>query len=202
LLMDERNKPRACAHCQAPLTAKKKSVRFCSLRCANLAEPRRNPRGSLADRFWSRVNKSGPIVQPTLGACWIWTAGLSTAGYGKIATGNGSTSVYSHRVSWELHSGPIPDGLWVLHKCDNPKCVNPEHLFLGTAQDNLGDMRMKGRDARGASHGVARFNDVSVREIRAAYATGVGIHALSRRLACSPTTIFNIVHRLTWRHVA
>lgn len=87
-------------------------------------------------RFWSKVRKSK--------GCWIWTAAASGVGdYGYFWSG--SAMVRAHRFSWELHNGPIPEGLKVLHACDVPLCVNPSHLFLGTMQDNSDDMVQKGR---------------------------------------------------------
>ena len=101
-----------------------------------------NPR-PLAERFhekYERVPESG---------CWIWTASrMAKGGYGKIVLHQGDQiATGAHRVSWILHNGPIPDGLWVLHQCDVPACVNPEHLFLGTAKDNNRDCAQKGRKA-------------------------------------------------------
>jgi hypothetical protein len=87
-------------------------------------------------RFWRNVQKT-----PT---CWLWTGAYQKPGYGKI--GDGSHSKYAHRVSWELQAGAIPHGLQVLHRCDNPQCVRPDHLFLGTQADNVADMYAKGRD--------------------------------------------------------
>lgn len=75
--------------------------------------------------------------------CWHWTAHLGHFGYGKIY--NDKKASYAHRVSWELHNGEIPEGMSVLHKCDNPQCVNPDHLFLGKQGDNVSDMLNKGR---------------------------------------------------------
>lgn len=100
---------------------------------------------SLEDRFWNKVDKE------TESGCWEWV-GSTRNGYGCIRP-IGVTK-YSHRVSWELHNGPIPDGLWVLHKCDNRKCVNPDHLFLGTNQDNVNDKMSKGRGPVGARNGM------------------------------------------------
>lgn len=96
-----------------------------------------------ACRFWTKVNKNGPTLQPALGPCWLWTAGTTKAGYGQAASAG--LNRYAHRVSWRLTHGPVPDGLWVLHKCDNPPCLNPAHLFLGTAKDNAMDREAKGR---------------------------------------------------------
>ena len=91
----------------------------------------------LATRFWEKVKKSDD--------CWVWTAAIDKCGYGYIGLGPGKGMGKAHRVSWQLHKGGIPEGLCVLHKCDNPSCVNPEHLFLGTQKDNAVDRELKGR---------------------------------------------------------
>ena len=97
---------------------------------------------SVEDRFWAKVDKTGD--------CWLWTASVfrERYGYGKFQAGENRANtrvVYAHRYSWELVNGPVPDGLFVCHHCDNPPCVNPAHLFVGTHQDNVDDMMSKGR---------------------------------------------------------
>jgi hypothetical protein len=97
-------------------------------------------RRPVTERFWKNVRKSD--------ACWEWTANRSTAGYGHIKKGGRQgEQLGAHRVSWELHNGPIPPGLFVCHHCDNPRCVRPDHLFLGTTTDNVRDAICKGRMA-------------------------------------------------------
>lgn len=89
-------------------------------------------RRALHDRFWEKVWKSDD-------GCWEWTAYTDCFGYGCFGIGREARSVGAHRISWELTYGTIPSGLWVLHRCDNPPCVRPDHLYLGTAADNSRD---------------------------------------------------------------
>ena len=100
--------------------------------------------------------------------CWVWLAAIDSRGYGQSYIG-GKPGRGSHRVSYELHVGPIPDGLHVLHRCDNRRCINPEHLFLGTHQDNMRDRNSKGRQAhnRGERGGGSKLSETKVREIKA-----------------------------------
>lgn len=102
---------------------------------------------SIADRFWLKVKRTR--------GCWIWTGSVNAKGYGQMSQGRrGLRPLQTHRVSWQLHYGQIPDGLLVLHSCDNPRCVRPDHLFLGTAADNTADMvaKERGRWQRNAPH--------------------------------------------------
>ena len=118
------------------------------------------------EAFWLRVDKSGGE-----NACWIWRGALSD-GYGTTRW-NGPMKK-AHRISYELTYGGFPDALYVLHSCDNPRCVNPLHLFLGTAQDNMDDMyrKCRGNPQRGAARHNYKLNDEQVEEIRRKYADG------------------------------
>jgi len=127
-----------CRQCGGPAKNQRrdKVKQFCSARCRNLGNLPKHP--PLSDRFWSHVDTSGE--------CWVWTAARASkrGGYGRFGIENQQTE-YAHRVSWRLAYGPIPTGLWVLHHCDNPPCVRPSHLFLGTQVENMADMTIKGR---------------------------------------------------------
>lgn len=152
-------------------------------------------RRPLAERFWEKVDRRGPDE------CWEWTASINRKGYGGISTGSIRRGDYKRhiasRVSWELHYGPIPDGMFVCHNCDNPPCVNPAHLWLGTHTENLQDMSAKGR----ASTPSAKLTKEQVIEIRQLYADGMGQTAIAERYDVRHEAIYKIVHRLRWKHV-
>ena len=110
-------------------------------------------------RFWKKVRKTE--------TCWIWIAGVNAKGYGTMKPEGEYIPMLAHRFSWTLHCGEIPGGLCVLHKCDNPSCVRPDHLFLGTRADNNIDMHAKGRGGAGRTGPGSRrkLSDWEVREM-------------------------------------
>jgi len=120
---------------------------------------------SEADRFWEKVNKTDE--------CWIWTAALNEWGYGNFGNANGRTEL-AHRVAWRLTHGNDAGTLRVCHSCDNPPCVRPDHLFLGTHADNVADQVAKGRQARspGEKNGRVKLSDAAVEELRSRYRPG------------------------------
>lgn len=167
--------------------------------------PRRRgvPRRPVAERFWAKVNKNGPVVRPELGPCWVWTGARTKAGYGTINSGGKSgVPLYAHRVSYELAKGLLPPNTDACHRCDNPPCVRPVHLFAGTRLDNAADAHSKGRLAVGSAHGQAKVDAETVRAIRARYRTGgVSQATIAREYGVSQMTISKIVRRETWAHV-
>jgi hypothetical protein len=132
--------------------------------------------------------------------CWEWT-GVRVGGYGKLSTGH-ATYVRAHRYSWMRSRGPIPDGLHVLHHCDNPPCVNPDHLYLGTAADNARDRVQRLRGNHGSRNGRARFDEETVARIRVEHASGISQRELARRYNCVPSLVSRIVHRRIWKVAA
>lgn len=152
-------------------------------------------RKSSEQRFWTKVQK--PIGE----GCWIWTASKYPYGYGCIRF-NGRNEA-AHRVSWELHNGPIPDSMQVLHHCDNPPCVNPSHLFLGTNQDNIDDKVKKGRSVGhiGEKHPKARLTNEQARFIKS-YPKGYGTCVmLSKMFNMSRKYIWRIRHDCLWKNI-
>lgn len=147
---------------------------------------------NLEARFW-------PKVQRTDG-CWLWTAALFPNGYGCIADKPGPAKG-THRVAWELTNGPIPAGMFVLHRCDNRRCVRPDHLFLGTQRDNMRDRNQKQRGAlpTGSAHHWAKYGDETVAQIRALAATGMTFAAISREVGVSRPHVSRLVRHSATR---
>lgn len=147
-------------------------------------------------RFLGKVNKN-----PESG-CWEWTGAKTYKGYGKLQIARHMRA--AHRVAYETYNGPIPDGLLVCHSCDNRACVNPAHLFLGTAADNNLDRDRKGRGnhAVGEKCGSAKLTEKVVREIRSRYAGGETQTSLERVYNIDQTTISKIVLGKLWVHVS
>ena len=143
-------------------------------------------------RFWAKVRRHE-------GGCWEWGGCLSDTGYGTFYAGR----VYStHRYSWELHFGPIPTGMCVLHRCDNRACVRPDHLWLGTKAENSRDMVAKGRERvpalRGSAHGEAKLTEEAVIEIRSSDAKGIDLAA---KFGVSPSLVSLVRKRKAWQHI-
>ena len=150
-------------------------------------------------RFWARVEKTD--------GCWLWRGGSTKprrgAGYGQFTLNHRKDG--AHRISWQIANGPVPDGMCVLHTCDNPPCVNPAHLYLGTMQDNINDRERRRRSKqRGSNHTNAKFNELVVAHARSLYHRNGPFTAreLARILAVSETNIWVMLIGRTWKHVA
>ncbi len=129
--------------------------------------------------------------------CWEWTAYKDSEGYGRVTIGGGH-STYAHRLSWRLWRGEIPRGLCICHKCDNPGCVRPDHLFLGTPKDNVHDSITKQRHRLCAPR--AKLTTAQVQEIRALYSSGAETQkSLSHIFGVDRSTIGYIVRNKVWR---
>lgn len=159
------------------------------------------PVPTLEEKFWARVNKNGP-VQPHvahLGACWEWSGSVGSHGYGIL-----SRAHLAHRFSWLIHAGD-PAMMFVCHKCDNRRCVRPDHLFLGTDADNKADMVRKGRARPGITRGNARWNsklnEALVRQIRAAYESGKTWRQLADETGLAWATVRAAVIGQNWKWV-
>jgi hypothetical protein len=177
---------------------RRKDMRFCSVRCRH---ERARSETICRERFWERVNKDGP-EHLTLGKCWVWTGYRIEEGYGQLTVNNRPCP--AHRYSYELHFGKPPDSLCVCHHCDNPPCVNPAHLFLGTNQDNVDDKVAKGRCLVGERHGRAKLSDDQVREMRRRYrprSKTDGALAMAKEFGVSEPTVRQIIARRIWTHI-
>lgn len=185
-----------------------------TMQAAEMTVPRARKEINLTPKqernFWKKVDKSGP------NDCWLWTAAKSKKGYGSFGAGKNSSS---HRISWTLSNGQIPDELCVCHRCDNPPCVNPDHLFLGTNLDNVRDKISKGRArydcgdnhharlrpermARGERCSNAKLTAEKVIEIRTIYAAGgTTLKKLGAQFDVHLSLISLVVQRKIWKHI-
>ena len=164
---------------------------YCGRVCALIGRNR-----SFADRFWSRVDRSGE--------CWLWTGPCNPGGYG-IVSGKLGYGSLSHRVAWQLVNGPIPSDLFVLHNCpgkDCPSCVRPSHLWLGTHADNMRDAVRKGGLHPGEQHPRAKLTRQAVQEIRQRYKEGQVTHQqLADQYQVARTTVSGIIRGEEWQTV-
>lgn len=163
------------------------------------------------EKLHSGLDKNAP------NGCWVWTRARTTAGYGEIWV-NGKIH-YTHRLSWELTNGPIVDGLWVLHKCDNPGCANPDHLFLGTQKVNMSDCKAKGRTRGGMKKGQrnggtfkagqtsgeananGKLTELEARVIKYCEFPGYSLAKIGEPFGVSASTVSLIKKGKVWRHI-
>lgn len=150
---------------------------------------------SLILRFWNKVIISDPEE------CWNWTAGTQSQGYGSFGIAPGKIAL-AHRLAYELENGEIPDGMCVMHTCDNRLCCNPAHLKLGTRADNNKDMISKHRHAFGIRNGNAVLTDLDVINMRSDYRDGdCMLRNLSTKYGVHKETIRSVVEGKSWKHL-
>lgn len=188
---------RNCERCGKlfhPITAEinRGRGRFCSQNCGRFRPPRR----PLIDRFFDGVGRKLP------NGCIPWSRSTKNGWHGQIGKGgHACRMLVASRVAYELMVGPIPKGLSVLHRCDNPLCINPTHLFLGTQTDNMADMTSKGRRAKGEQCRQAKLTADLVRSIRHRSEAGEAHLSISKDLGISKSSVYLIVLRKRWKHV-
>lgn len=133
--------------------------------------------------------------------CWVWTGAVADKGYGSIKIPKTRRQIPAHRLSYLIHRGRIPSGKCVLHRCDNPPCVNPEHLFVGTKLDNARDMVSKGRHSYGDRQGASKLSEAQVLSVLSLVKSGVPQIRVAEMLEVSPMHVSRIVRGERWAHV-
>lgn len=151
----------------------------------------------LSTRLWEKIAKGGPDD------CWLWAAGRDRKNYGVVnAGGKHGKTMKAHRAAYIDAVGPIPAGLQVLHRCDNPPCCNPSHLWVGTNKDNIADMKNKGRDKGAFSFGEKHMNSkLTAADVLAIRASPESERKIGRRYGVSGANINSIRQRKSWKHI-
>jgi hypothetical protein len=160
---------------------------------------RLRPVRPIAERFWEKVDVRGPDD------CWEWKAAHGQHGRGTFMVGSKrhgtQRQVPAHRFAYELEYGPIPNGMEACHKCDNPPCCNPRHIFAGTHKENMEDMAAKGRSSQGERDSQAKLTTDKVLEIRRLCASGMPQEKVGKLYGVTQGAVWLIVTRRRWKHV-
>lgn len=165
---------------------------------------------AVIEKFWSRVDKNGPVAREGLTPCWLWLGSTHKAGHGQTAVKGRKGLYYTHRLAWEIANGPVPNGMCVCHECDVPSCCNTEHLFLGTRGDNMRDMWSKARGKKAienlaagpiAMRARSTIGDAQIVGIFLDRIAGERTADIAVRFGVSYGTISSILRRTNWKHV-
>jgi hypothetical protein len=179
------NKPtKKCPDCP-------KTILRCSIRCKSCANKFKTVPAE--KRFWKYVEKT-----PT---CWIWVGGITGAGYGAFRDKN-RTYISAHKFSWKYHFGEIEKGKELCHRCDNPPCVNPNHLWLGTAKENAEDSCAKNRRSHGMGRPLHKLKNENIPEIKNLYKSGMSQKCIGEKFSVSQNTIWCVVNNMTWKNIS
>lgn len=133
--------------------------------------------------------------------CWVWTGGRASKGYGEIKIPHTRKQIPAHRLSYFIHKGPIPRGKCVLHRCDNPSCVNPDHLFVGTKKDNALDMVSKMRHCYGERQGAHKLSEKDVIAMHEMMKLGVKQKSIAEKFEIGEMQVSRIKRGLRWKHI-
>lgn len=165
------------------------------------ARKRGEPTLPIRERLYSRVS-----INPITG-CWEWNGSKSEKGYGRTIVGSrkdrSRKTISTHRLSYILNFGEIPEGMEVCHKCDNPCCVNPDHLFVGTHRDNMDDRERKGRNKpqKGEKNGRAKLTEVDIMAIKEKRKIGVPYYKIAEEYGVHKRTVMDAVSGKNWAYV-
>ncbi len=190
------NTTKICQVCGAsfyvrPSHISKGKGKFCSKACQ-----RNWHHAPLEERFKRCI---GPKNE---NGCILWNAGGTAAGYGTLHSDDCKKTIYAHRYAWERINGPIPEGLDILHSCDNPGCINPDHLTPGTHAQNMADSVSRDRHARGERNGHAKLSDKEILEIRTLYAEGKLFQKeIAAKFGIDQGHVSHIVNGQAWKHI-
>jgi hypothetical protein len=183
----------------------KLNYKTCSMKCRNISMRYENG-GPLAFNFHATKEQKLSRLKCLFDSkvikgegCWGWIASMDKDGYGNMMYNR--KGIRAHRASWMIHFGDIPEGLWVLHKCDNPTCANPKHLFLGSAKDNNHDMIKKGRNVMpsGENHWGSKLNSLDVSKIKKLLSQGLPQDKIAHMFNVAQATIWRIKAGISYR---
>lgn len=169
------------------------TAKYCSPKCRGQFRGAARVR-PLDERFWEKVIVRGE------GECWSWTGATQYGGYGVLGShGKRGKLVRAHRLSYEIHNGPIPEGMVIRHSCDNPACTNPRHLAVGTYRQNIQDAMERNRVRAHGRHGMAKLTEDAVTAIRSMRSAGATLRAIAAEFHISSGHVSNIVQGKAWR---